>query len=60
MKHSVAPGMFSLFLCESWLLQRSRLQDIYKHEGGLLVSVLGIDMCEREGEEAGVGRQIKL
>lgn len=57
MTHPAASRMFSLFSFESQLLKRSRLQDGYKHEGGLLVSALGIDKCERKGKEAEMGRR---
>ena len=59
--HFAASRLFSLFLSESWLLQRSGLQDSYKHEGGLFVTALGINMCERKRKkQEWAEKEIKL
>lgn len=59
--HFASSRMFSLFLSESWLLQRSRLQDSYNHEGGLFMTVLGTNMCERKGKkQEWAEKEIKL
>lgn len=55
-------GWFSLFSFESWLLQEADSKTAsYKHEGGLLVSALDIDMYERKGKkQEWAEREIKL